>query len=78
MATGTVLAPAHERAASRRSSSIAIAEMSGPVMSDGKAEEEDFPDGGKETREKVHTSEMVGDLSPTPRPKTGKKSLEFF
>ena len=54
MATGTVLAPAHERAASRRSSSIAIAGMSGPVVSAGKAEEGDFPDGGKETRE-VHT-----------------------
>ena len=65
MATWTVLAPAHERAASRRRSSIAIAGMSGPVVSGGKAEEEDFPDGGKETRE-VHTSEMV-------RPKTGKK-----
>ena len=66
MATGTVLAPAHERAASRRSSSIAIAGMSGPVMGAGKAEEGDFPDGGKETRE-VHPSEMV-------RPKTGKKN----
>ena len=74
MATGTVLAPAHERAASRRSSSIAIAEMSGPVVSAGKAEEEDFPDGGKETREKVHTSEMVGEFfKPDPPSKNGKK-----